>query len=377
MYSLLAAFFLLSLIASFLCSLWEAVLLSITPSYAEIKMQQGEPIGERLRYFKENIDRPLAAILTLNTAAHTAGAIGVGEQAALLWASTSPMLTRVVVPITMTIAILVLSEIVPKTIGATYWRRLAPFTVRCLRVLLVVLAPFVWMSQGITRSLKRGSERPVLTRTDFLAMAEIGARDGTFEDGETRIITNLLQFESVQARDVMTPRTVVAAASEAQTMREVYEAGRSLRFSRIPTYHQGSKDQITGYVLKDVLLMELVEGRGDVAMSTLRRDIITVGETFPITELFRILMDRKEHIALVLDDFGGMAGIVTMEDVIETLLGLEIVDETDATPDMRELAQRHRARRARALGMVQDEDDESGPRADSEVDGPRRQPDTG
>lgn len=375
MYSLLAAFFLLSLVVSFLCSLWEAVLLSITPSYAEVRMQQGAGIGARLRDFKENIDRPLAAILTLNTAAHTVGAIGVGEQAAIIWAATSPLVTQVVVPISMTMAILVFSEIVPKTIGATYWHRLVPFTVRALRMLLVLLAPFVWMSQGITRSLKRGSERPVLTRTDFLAMAEIGARDGTFEDRETRIITNLLTFESVQARDIMTPRTVVAAAPEEQTIRDVYETGRSVRFSRIPTYHQGSKDQITGYVLKDVLLTELVEGRDDLPLGALRRDIVTIGEDFPITELFRILMDRKEHIALVLDDFGGMAGIVTMEDVIETLLGLEIVDETDATPDMRLLAQRHRARRARALGMVHEEDGQAGPEADEGE--ARRQPGAG
>jgi CBS domain containing-hemolysin-like protein len=359
MYSLLAAFFLLSLIVSFLCSLWEAVLLSITPSYAEVRLQQGEAIGKRLRDFKQNIDRPLAAILTLNTAAHTIGAIGVGEQAAIIWSNTNPLITQVVVPIGMTMAILVLSEIVPKTIGATYWHHLVPFTVRSLRWLLMLLAPFVWMSQGITHSLKRGSQRPVLTRTDFLAMAEIGARDGTFEDSETRIITNLLKFESVQAHDIMTPRTVVAAASEERTIREVYDAGRTLRFSRIPTYHQGSKDQITGYVLKDMLLMELVEGRDDMPLGTLRRDIVTIGETFPIMDLFRILMDRKEHIALVLDDFGGMAGIVTMEDVIETLLGLEIVDETDATPDMRIVARRHRNRRARALGMLNEEDGES------------------
>jgi len=186
-------------------------------------------------------------------------------------------------------------------------------------------------------------------------MAEIGARDGTFEDRETRIITNLLNAESVLVHDVMTPRTVVAAASEDQPIRQVYETGRIMRFSRIPTYYNGSKDQITGYVLKDQLLMELVEGRGEETLGGLRRDIVTVGEDCPITDLFRTLVERQEHIALVLDDFGGMAGIVTMEDVIETLLGLEIVDETDATTDMRVLAQRHRARRARSLGLL-DED---------------------
>ncbi|MFW6094465.1 MAG: CNNM domain-containing protein [Pseudomonadota bacterium] len=357
MLSLLIAFFLLSLVVSFLCSLWEAVLLSITPSYAEVQIQQGERIGIRLRNFKDNIDRPLAAILTLNTAAHTVGAIGVGEQAAVLWGETSRWLTQIVVPVTMTLAILVFSEIVPKTMGATYWHRLAPFTVHSLRLLLLILAPFVWMSQWITRSLKHDTEQPILSRTDFLAMAEIGARDGTFEDREKRIITNLLNFETVQARDIMTPRTVVAAASGEQPIRDAYEAGRIFRFSRIPVYEDDSKDRITGYVLKDALLTELVEGRGNAPLRVLRRDIVTVSEDCPITEVFRTLMDRKEHIAQVLDDFGGMAGIITMEDVIETLLGLEIVDETDATKDMRILAQRHRARRARALGLLSAGDD--------------------
>jgi len=357
MYTLLVTFFLFSLVVSFLCSLWEAVLLSITPSYAEVRLQQGDPIGARLRLFKENIDRPLAAILTLNTIAHTVGAIGVGDQAARIWADANPWLSRVGVPAGMTLAILVFSEIVPKTVGATHWHRLAPFTVHSLRALLVVLAPLVWLSQWITGLLKHGSTQPVLTRTDFLAMAEIGARDGTFEDRETRIISNLIKFESVQARDIMTPRTVVAAVSEDQTVREAYESGRILRFSRLPTYLNDSKDQITGYVLKDALLAELVEGHGDRLLSELRRDIVAIGETYPLVNLFRVMMDRREHIALVLDDFGGMAGIVTMEDVIETLLGMEIMDETDATLDMRILAQRHRARRARSLGLVDEDGD--------------------
>lgn len=359
MFTLLTTFFLGSIVVSFCCSMWEAVLLSITPSYAEVKLHQGEAIGAHLRDFKTNIDRPLAAILTLNTIAHTVGAIGVGEQAALIWSDANPLITRLVVPATMTTAILVLSEIVPKTIGATYWQALAPMTVNSIRVLLIVLAPFVWLSQRITRSLKPESDMPVLTRSDFQAMAEIGARDGLFGNGESQIITNLMQFETVQARDIMTPRTVVSALAEEQTVREVYESGRVLRYSRLPTFHQGSKDQITGYVLKDALLTEIIEGNDATSLGALRRDILTVSETLPITQVFRNLMDRNEHIALVLDDFGGMAGIVTMEDVIETLLGMEIVDETDKARDMRELAQRHRARRARALGLVAANRDEA------------------
>ncbi len=351
MYSLLATFFLLALLFSFLCSLWEAVLLSITPTYAHVQSQEGTAIGRYLEDFKANIDRPLAAILTLNTIAHTVGAIGVGEQAAKIWAESNPWITMFAVPAGMTIAILVFSEIVPKTVGALYWQRLVKFTVLSLRGLIVALAPLVWMSQYITKRVKRDTNQPVLTRTDFLAMAELGAEEGVFEAEESEMIGNLLRFQTVQVRDVMTPRTVVSAAAEDETINAYYLNAKRQRFSRIPTYSE-SIDHITGYVLKPDLLTALINGRGDDAMSSLRREIVAVGESYAITDLFSTLRNRQEHIAVVLDDFGGMAGIITMEDVIETLLGLEIVDETDATTDMRVLAQRHRARRAKVLGAL-------------------------
>ena len=351
MYSLLATFFLLALVFSFLCSMWEAVLLSVTPSYARIQSQAGTRVGQALEDFKANIDRPLAAILTLNTIAHTVGAIGVGEQAAKIWADANPWITMFAIPAGMTIAILVLSEIVPKTIGALYWQRLAVFTVHSLRVLITALAPLVWMSQYITRLLKQDVTQPMLTRTDVMAMAELGAEEGVFHADESEMIGHMLRFRGIQVRDVMTPRTVVAAVSEHETALEWYRQGKRQRFSRIPIYNE-SKDHITGYVLKLDVLNALLEGKGDQPLSSLRRDIVAVGEDFGITDLFETLQERQEHIAVVMDDFGGLAGIVTMEDVIETLLGLEIVDETDATTDMRVLAQRHRARRAKALGTL-------------------------
>ncbi|XOV82763.1 MAG: CNNM domain-containing protein [bacterium] len=351
MYTLLVTFFLLALIFSFLCSMWEAVLLSTTPTYARMQYQEGTVVGRYLEDFKANIDRPLSAILTLNTIAHTVGAIGVGQQAAVIWANANPWITNLGVPALMTIAILVLSEIVPKTIGALHWQRLVTFTVHSLRFLIVALAPLVWMSQYITRQLKHGSNQQVLTRTDFLAMAEIGAQEGVFEEEESQMIGNMIRFQTVQARDVMTPRTVVAAAAEDDTIASFHTPGKRQRFSRIPIFN-ASKDHITGYVLKADVLTALVEGRGDELLASLRREIIAVGETYPIVDLFSTLRERQEHIAVVLDDFGGMAGIVTMEDVIETLLGFEIVDETDTTTDMRILAERHRDRRAKTLGAL-------------------------
>ena len=352
MYSLLLSFFFLALVFSFFCSLWEAVLLSITPSHARLEFQQGTRVGRYLEDFKANVDRPLAAILTLNTIAHTVGAIGVGDQAATIWAQANPWITRIAVPATMTIAILVFSEIVPKTIGALYWQYFVTFTAHSLRLLTVALAPFIWLSQYITRRLKRGTTQPVLTRTDFVAMAELGALEGVFEEEESEMIGHLIRFKAIQAGDVMTPRTVVEVAAEDASIAEYYKEATSLPFSRIPV-HDESKDHITGYVLRTELLLALLEGRGDQRIATLRREIVAVGETYAMIDLFTALRARQEHLAVVLDEFGGMAGIVSMEDVIETLLGLEIVDETDATTDMRELARRHRVLRAKALGALE------------------------
>ena len=351
MYTLLIAFFLLALICSFFCSLWEAVLLSTTPSQARLQTKDGTRVGRYLDDFKANIDRPIAAILTLNTIAHTVGAFGVGAQAAVLWGDSYPWIIRFAVPAVLTVAILVLSEIVPKTLGALYWKQLMTFTAHSLRLLVQALAPFVWLSQYATQKLKSDKSQPLLTRPDFLAMAELGAEEGVFEASESEMISNMIQFQEIQVGDVMTPRTVVSVVSETEVIVDYFDTVKNEPFSRIPV-HDESKDHITGYVLKTDLLVALVDGCGDQPVSTLRREIVAVEETFAITDLFAELRERKEHLAVVLDEFGGMAGIVTMEDVLETLLGLEIVDETDDTVDMRELARRHRTRRAKALGLL-------------------------
>lgn len=352
MYTLLIVFFLLAIVVSFLCSLWEAVLLSITPSYAQIQVQKGGVLGRRLQSFKENIDRPLAAILTLNTIAHTVGAIGVGDQASRIWMDANPMITGLLVPIVMTMAILILSELIPKTLGANYWKELAPFTANSLNLVIRVLAPLVWFSQLVTRTLKKEDVGSAFSRSDFLAMANIGARHGIFEQQESEIIANLLRFGSVQARDVMTPRTVLKAAPVAQSLGEFFEQNRNLRFSRIPLFENDSLDDVVGYFLKDELLAQIADDQRDVDLRTLRRDIIAVKNDHPIVDLFNRFLTKREHIALVVDEFGGTAGLVTMEDLIETMLGLEIVDESDRTEDMQQLARRHWERRARRLGLI-------------------------
>ncbi len=354
MYTLLIVFFLVAILFSFLCSLWEAVLLSITPSYARIKLKEGATIGRHLKDFKDNIDKPLAAILTLNTIAHTVGALGVGAQATALWAETNPIITSVVIPVLMTLAILILSEIIPKTIGANYWEEMAPFTVKSLLFVMMLLAPLIWLTQLITKTLKKDKSRSVLSRSDFLLMTEIGEQEGMLEQNESQIIKNLLRFNSIEAKDIMTPRTVVKAAPEEMTLQAFHAANTELQFSRIPTYREDSKDHVTGYFIKNDLFSGLLRAEGDRELGSLRRDIMVVKEQLSITDLHSGLLEKHEHIALVVDEFGGMAGIVTMEDVIETLLGLEIMDESDGSEDMQVLARKQWQQRAKALGLTEE-----------------------
>ncbi len=354
MYTLIILFFLVSICASFLCSVLEAVLLSISPAFVERQSTDNPVVGKTLAEFQTNIDRPLAAILTLNTIAHTVGAIGVGAQAAVIWGDS--IVATIVIPVVMTLAILILSEIIPKTLGAMYWQELAGFTVRTLKIIMLVLAPLVVVSQMITRLLLRGKNKSVLSRADFSAMTELGAREGVFDERESSLLRNFMRFDSVRAKDVMTPRTVVVAAQEDQTLSAFHDEHTNLRFSRIPLYTD-SKDHVTGYFLRDDLLAALVADKGEAPLSSLRRELSAVQEQFPIPELFAHFTNEHSHIAMVVDEFGGMAGLVTMEDVIETLLGMEIVDEVDGEADMQVLARRQWERRAEKLGLIEQSTD--------------------
>ena len=354
MYNLLIFFFILAIMVSFLCALLEAVLLSITPSYTQLQLQKGSRIGRQLEVFKSNIDRPLAAILTLNTVAHTVGAIGVGDQAAKIWADANPMITGVLIPSIMVLGILILSEIIPKTLGANHWQKLVPFTVATLDTIIFLLYPLVWISQLITRALGTDETRSVFSRSEFLAMAKIGVNEGMVKEQDSEIIANLLRLKTVRTKDIMTPRTVVRLASEDQTIKDFYKAEGVLPFSRIPLFEGQVNEHITGYFLKSELLEYLVQGQGDQPLSKLKRDITVVPEMLSISDLFNIFLNKQEHIALVVDEYGGMAGIVTMEDVMETLLGLEITDESDSTEDMQALARKNWEARARRIGLFED-----------------------
>ena len=347
---LLVLYVALAIGVSFLCSMMEAVLLSVTPSYVAALERKGSAVGERIHEFKENVDRPLAAILSLNTIAHTVGAAGVGAQAAIVFGEAY---TGIVAAI-LTLLILVLSEIIPKTLGAVYWRTLTPSVVRMLTATIIAMWPLVKLSQGITRLLSQDEDEAAFSREEFTAMAELGEEEGVFEEKESRILRNLFRFNSLRVKDVMTPRTVIFDLPENTTIGEVMEEHDEFRFSRIPVYND-DPDDITGYVLKDEMLLRAAQEEFDVTLEEMARNILVVHETLPLPDLLERLLDRLEHIALVVDEYGGVAGVVTLEDVVETLLGLEIVDEADSVEDMQALARKQWFKRARELGMVSEE----------------------
>ncbi|MEL6945077.1 MAG: hemolysin family protein, partial [Bacteroidota bacterium] len=322
---------LVSIVFSFLCSIWEAVLLSITPSYVQRKVMEGSQTGKLLQEYKEDIDRPLSAILTLNTIAHTVGAIMVGVQASKVFSSDSDVLgisSETIVAVVMTLAILILSEIIPKTIGANMWQNLAPFTVRSLRILLFLLFPLVWVSQQITRRLKKDKEKSVLSRADYEAMTQVAAESGELDQSETTIINNLLKLEDLTVKDIMTPRTVISMVEASTTLMNYYKSNDKLRFSRIPVY-QDRQDNVIGLVLKDDLLLRLVEDEDDLTMESIKRPILAVKSDLALPTLFETLTQQRSHIAIVVDEYGSLIGLVSMEDLFETLLGLEIMDESD------------------------------------------------
>ena len=372
--TLLLVFFLLSIGFSFLCSIWEAVLLSVSPSYINTKVQDGSWLGDVYKGFRDDIDKPLSAILTLNTIAHTVGAIGVGIQAGKIFGSHSWKLGILEISIesviagVMTLAILILSEIIPKTLGANYWRSLAPFTAHSLRILLMLLVPFVWMSQLITKNLKKEELTSVFSRADFRAMAQAGEESGVLKVSESSAIKNLLRLDSIPVKTIMTPRTVMLSADKDTTLREFYDENMPLQFSRIPIFDD-DRENIIGLFLKNDLFKALLEKKDDEPLSILQRDVIFANENANLSQLQNILMKAKAHIAIVVNDFGAVLGLVTMEDLFETILGLEIVDETDDVADLQKHAREIWQKRARELGLLDEskatEKDSASPKDDS------------
>jgi CBS domain containing-hemolysin-like protein len=311
----------------------EAVLLSTPESFLIVKLERGNKWAKTFIAHKSNIDKPLSAILSLNTVAHTVGAAGVGAQAVKLFGDAYFGIISAI----LTILILVLTEIIPKTIGARYWRGLTMITSYTIRIMIIISYPLVMMAAVITRGFSKNKNGQSTSREEISALARIGANEGLFNENEFKIIQNLLRLKNVKVTEIMTPRVVMAIADENLLLKEFLKNKDYLKFSRIPVY-SGSVENITGYVFRQTVFEKLAEDQHELRLKNIKREIVIVPETQILFNVWEKLLETKEHIALIIDEYGGTEGIVTMEDIIETLLGLEIVDEKDTISDMQKYA---------------------------------------
>ena len=366
--TLLIIFAIISIFFSFLCSILESVLLSITPTFINLKKSEGLEYANELETLKKDVDKPLIAILTINTVANTVGAILVGVQAEVAYAEmygvniktilgikiTEDVMVGIVSAI-MTALILVVSEIIPKTIGATYWRSLANFASKALKVMIFPLkwTGILWTLQLTTKLIGGKSHISILSKEGFLVMTEMAEKDGVFHENESKVIRNLIGFKEMQVNSVMTPRSVLEIANEKETITSFYNEHKELSFSRIPVYSE-NPDNITGYFLKDNLLEAMINGNSEQSLASIKREIIVVERDLSIPDLFDKLIKEKEHIALVVDEYGSVSGIVSQEDVIETLLGLEIIDESDDVADLQAHAKKSWKNRTNKMSTIKD-----------------------
>lgn len=348
--TLLVVYVLVALVFSFLCSIAEAVLLSVTTPYILLLERQNRPAGKLLRELKSQVNQPLTAILTLNTIAHTVGAAGAGAQVAAVFGSVYLGAASVV----LTLLILFLSEIIPKTLGAHHWRTLAPATAYGLKFLVWVLYPFVKITVRMTRGLSEGPTLIGFSRQELAAMAELSAEEGQLAQRESLVLKNLMLLRETPVTEAMTPRPVVFSVPDSMTVEAFFDCHEEESFSRIPLY-EGDPDQVDGFVLRSDLLLARAHGDTKLPIATFRRDMPIIPESLSLARAFNQILQARAHIVQIIDEYGCTAGILTLEDIIETLLGLEIVDEGDRAVDMQEHARRLWRRRARKLGFDEEQ----------------------
>ncbi len=330
--TLLIFFFSIAIIISFICSLLEACFLSINIVYIQSHYKKGKKFAVILKQLKSNVNRPLSAVLTLNTIANTVGATGVGAQVHSLFGSTYVALASGI----LTFSILIFSEIIPKTLGAPHWRLLAPACAYCIQSLIVVTYPFVWISENIHKILSKKSKSP-LTREELITTAEMGASLGAIGHKESNIIVNLLKIESIKISEIMTPRSVILAFDQNQTIAEVLKNNKSIPFSRVPIF-ESNLDSVEGMIHRYKIFEAMSSGLSHMKLKEYRVPLHIIPENISVAAALDQLIKRKEHIFLVVDEYGITTGIVTLEDVVETILGVEIVDELDSVEDLRKLA---------------------------------------
>lgn len=352
--TLLLVYITIALVFSFLCSIAEAVLLSVTTPYIAVLERDGHHSSAILRSLKEDINRPLAAILTLNTIAHTLGAAGAGAQAAAVFGNNWVGIISAV----LTLLILVFSEIIPKTLGAHYWTVLAPVTAYGLKYLIILLYPFVQLSVKLTGNITQ--EQATLTgfsRDEFVVMAELSEKEGQLAQQESKILKNLMYLQHTTIKAAMTPRTVVFSLPEKLKVEEFFHKYDQTRFSRIPIFREGP-DQVVGFVLKDDILLAQARGNSDKTLSNYRRELPVMLEFVTLSQAFEEFLRERIHLALVVNEYGDIEGVISLEDVLETMLGLEIVDEKDTDVDMQKLARNLWRKRALAMGLETPENEQ-------------------
>ena len=331
--ALLLLFLLGAMAISFLCSILEATLMSTPISYITMREEEGYKPAPRFKEYKQDSSRPIAAILSLNTIANTIGAAGVGRQATIIFGSEWFGLVSAL----MTILILVFSEIIPKTLGTTRWKSLMGFATRAIRVLIFVMYPLVLLIELLTRLITPKEVESAVSREEVSAMANVAEEEGDLEEDENTIIQNLISMDEVKAFDVMTPRVVCEIAPESMTLKAFYKNKRYRHHSRIPVYADND-EYITGYILRMEALQLMAEDKFDLTLGDIRRDVATFDEDTPLDQIWDEMLTKDEQIAIIINEYGSFQGILTLEDVIETLLGSEIVDENDTVRDMQQLA---------------------------------------
>ena len=333
---------------SFLCSLLESVLMSTPVSYISMREEEGDRNAVMFAKMKDNIDRPIAAILSLNTIANTIGAAGVGRQVEIVFHSHGFALASVL----MTILILVFSEIIPKTIGTSKWKHLLWLS-HVMNFLVYLLYPLVLVIELLSRYISSDEADDVtISREEVSAMANIGEEEGVFDKSENKVIQNIIKLDDITAKEVMTPRVVASVAPESMTLKEFYRNEAMSHYSRIPVYHD-SPEYITGYVMRNDILELLAEDKFQSTLGEVRRDIAVFNEDKSVGEIWESLLGTKDQIALIIDEYGCFQGILTLEDIIETILGMEIIDENDAFTDMQQYARERWQQRQRRHKKVE------------------------
>ena len=351
--ALLIAFVVLSVFVSFICSVSEAALLTMTPSYVASIAEENPKKSAMLKSVKiDKIDQSIAAILTLNTVAHTVGSLGAGAQATIVFGSQWFGVFSAV----MTLLILVGSEIIPKTLGTVYWRQLSGPVAYFVKAIIFILYPLIWFSEKITKLLTRGKKAHTFSRNEFAALASVGEQSGQIDPLESRIIRNLLAFGAIKVEDIMTPRSVMHAFDQSITVAELLANRPKLMFSRLPIYDE-DLDKVTGFVLKSDILLAKANNHMDKPLESYKREITFVFSKMKLFDLLDLMLNSRIHIAVTVGEYGEVKGLVTLEDVLETLLGLEIVDEVDRVEDMQALARQMMQRRSARLGMLVEDDD--------------------